>query len=132
MNDTGYSGPPGSLPNPPQDGRSRSGHGAISTPQPARPGPGPAGAYLPSPGSGPAGLPGPGRPAPYGQGRRLFYGILWTGWTVLLGLGGLFALPHGSTFLGGLLALALAVITGRYAYRIWTWQAKRLVFFIIW
>jgi len=38
----------------------------------------------------------------------------------------------GSTVLSGLIAFALAVITGRYAYRIWTWQAKRLIFFIIW
>lgn len=78
------------------------------------------------------GWPRPANPAPYGHGKRLFYGLLWSGWTLLLGLGGLFALPHGKTFLGGLLALALAALTGRYAYRIWTWQAKRLIFFIIW
>lgn len=109
MSDAGHGGPPGNMPGPPQDGRSRPGHGGIAAPQPAQPG-----------------------PVPYGQGRRLCYGLLWTGWTLLLGVGGLFALPHGSTFLGGLLVLALAVVTGRYAYRIWTWQAKRLVFFIIW
>lgn len=66
------------------------------------------------------------------QGKRLFYGLLWSCWTLLLGLGGLLALPHGNTFMGALLALGLAVLTGRYAYRIWTWQARRLIILIIW
>ncbi len=132
MNDTGQGGLPGSLQNLQQDGRVQPVHGGIAGTQPARPGPGPAGAYVPPAGFKAAALPGPHPQAPYGHGRRLFYGLLWSGWTLLLGLGGLFALPHGRTFLGGLLALGLAVITGRYAYRIWTWQAKRLVFFIIW
>ena len=132
MNDTRNSARPGSPPNPPQGGGYQPGPGGSAAPQPGQFGPGPASAYLSPVGSEGAGRPGTGRPAPYGHGRRLVYGLLWTGWTLLLGLGGLFALPHGGTFLGGLLALGLAVITGRYAYRIWTWQAKRLVFFIIW
>lgn len=66
------------------------------------------------------------------RGKRLFYGLLWTGWTLLLAIAGCSLLLRGSTIFSGLLALALAVITGRYAYRIWTWQAKRLIFFIIW
>ena len=73
-----------------------------------------------------------GLAAPYSEGKRLGYGLLWTGWTLLLGIGGFSLLPHGSTVLSGLIAFALAIITGRYAYRIWTWQAKRLIFFIIW
>ncbi len=75
-----------------------------------------------------------GRPTarPYSEGKRLFYGLLWSGWTLLLAIAGFSLLPHGSTIFSGLLAFALAIITGRYAYRIWTWQAKRLIFFIIW
>ena len=69
---------------------------------------------------------------PYGEGKRLFYGLLWTGWTLLLAIGGCSLLPHGSTVFAGLIAFSLAIITGRYAYRIWTWRAKRLIFFIIW
>jgi hypothetical protein len=74
------------------------------------------------------------RPAarPYSEGKRLFYGLLWTGWTLLLAIAGCSLLPHGSTIFYGLLAFALAIITGRYAYQIWTWQAKHLIFFIIW
>lgn len=70
--------------------------------------------------------------APYSEGKRLGYGLLWTGWTLLLAIAGFSLLPHGSTVFSGLIAFALAIITGRYAYRIWTWQAKRLIFFIIW
>ena len=69
---------------------------------------------------------------PYSESKRFAYGLLWTGWTLLLTIAGFSLLPHGSTVLSGLIAFALAIITGRYAYRIWTWQAKRLIFFIIW
>jgi hypothetical protein len=69
---------------------------------------------------------------PYSEGKRLCYGLLWTGWTLLLTIAGFSLLPHGSTVFSGLIAFALAIITGRYAYRIWTWQARRLIFFIIW
>ena len=73
-----------------------------------------------------------GLPTPYSEGRRLAYGLLWAGWTLLLAMAGISLLPHGSTVFSGLIAFALAIITGRYAYRIWTWQAKRLIFFIMW
>lgn len=73
-----------------------------------------------------------GLATPYSEAKRFGYGLLWTGWTVLLTIAGFSLLPHGSTVLSGLIALALATITGRYAYRIWTWRAKRLIFFIIW
>jgi hypothetical protein len=73
-----------------------------------------------------------GLATPYSEGRRIGYGLLWTGWTLLLAIAGFNLLPHGSTVFSGLIAFALAGITGRYAYRIWTWQAKRLIFFIIW
>jgi hypothetical protein len=72
------------------------------------------------------------RPSPYSEGKRLGYGPLSSGWTLLLVIAGFSLLPHGSTAFSRLLAFALAIITGRYAYRIWTWQAKRLIFFIIW
>lgn len=86
----------------------------------------------------PPGIPGsqgiPGLTAPrqpYSHGRRAAYGVLWAGWTAVLliaGFSGLF----GGQILGGLLALVLAGLAGRYDYRIWTWQARRLLFFIIW
>jgi hypothetical protein len=72
------------------------------------------------------------RNAPYSEVKRLGYGLLWTGWTLLLAIAGVSLLPHESTVFSGLIALALAFITGRYAYRIWTWRAKRLIFFIVW
>jgi hypothetical protein len=68
---------------------------------------------------------------PYSEGKRLFYSLLWSGWTLLLAIAGFSLLLHGSTFYSGPLAFALA-ITGRYAYRTWTWQARRLVLFIMW
>ena len=132
MNDFANTGPPDSPAARARDGGYRPDQGHAAT----QPGAGarPPGAYteIPRATTAASGRPGPGNPAPYGQGKRLFYGLLWSGWTLLLGLGGLFALPHGRTFLGGLLALGLAALAGRYAYRIWTWQAKRLIFFIIW
>jgi hypothetical protein len=73
-----------------------------------------------------------GLATPYSERKRVGYGLLWTGWTLLLAIAGVSLLPHGSTVFSGLIAFALAIITGRYAYRIWTWQAKRLIFFIMW
>ena len=66
----------------------------------------------------------------YGNGRRIAYGSLWVFWTVMLVVVGFSLLSNGSA-LYGLIALALAVLTGRYAWRIWTWQARRLIFLII-
>ncbi|MEV6647207.1 hypothetical protein [Amycolatopsis sp. NPDC051371] len=80
----------------------------------------------------PAG-PVPGQAAevrPYSEGRRVGYGLLWTAWTVVLMIAG-FTMMGQSTVFGGLLALALSALAGRYAWRIWTWQAKRLIFFIV-
>lgn len=70
------------------------------------------------------------RRQPYSDGKRVAYGLLWAGWTVLLTIAG-FAALFGSQILPGLIALALAVLAGRYDYRIWTWRARRLLFFII-
>jgi hypothetical protein len=71
------------------------------------------------------------RGRPYGHGKRTFYGVLWAGWTVLLTVGGFVGL-FGGQVLGGLFALVLAALAGRYDYRIWTWRARRLLFLIIW
>jgi hypothetical protein len=74
-----------------------------------------------------------GAPArlPYSHGRRAGYGLLWAAWTAVLTIGG-FAELFGGQVLGGLLALVLAALAGRYDYRIWTWRARRLLFLIIW
>lgn len=68
--------------------------------------------------------------ARYGASRRAAYGILWAGWTLILGIGSIAALASGQV-LAGLVGLVLAGLAGRYDYRIWTWQAKRLLFLII-
>lgn len=82
----------------------------------------------------PAGVhPGPGPIAarlPYSNNKRVGYGLLWAGWTTVLVIAGFSGL-FGGQILGGLLALALGVLAGRYDYRIWTWRARRLLFFII-
>lgn len=67
---------------------------------------------------------------PYSQGKRAFYGLTWTFWTVALVIGA-FTMFAANMAGQGLLALALAGATAYYAYRIWTWQARRLVFFIV-
>ncbi|MFJ9781480.1 hypothetical protein ACIRSS_17960 [Amycolatopsis sp. NPDC101161] len=80
----------------------------------------------------PAG-PVPGPPTevhPYSQGRRVGYSLLWTAWTVVLAVAGFAMLGHDTVF-GGLISLALSVVTLCYVWRIWTWQAKRLIFFIV-
>jgi hypothetical protein len=71
------------------------------------------------------------RRLPYSNGKRTGYGLLWAGWTLLLTIAGFTGL-FGGQILGGLFALVLAALAGRYDYRIWTWRARRLLFFIIW
>jgi hypothetical protein len=68
---------------------------------------------------------------PYSPGKRAGYGLLWAAWTAVLTIAGFTAL-FGGQILGGLFALALAALAGRYDYRIWTWRARRLLFFLIW
>ncbi len=68
---------------------------------------------------------------PYSQGKRAGYGLLWAAWTAVLTIGG-FAELFGGQILGGLFALVLAALAGRYDYRIWTWRARRLLFLIVW
>jgi hypothetical protein len=68
---------------------------------------------------------------PYSHGKRAGYGLLWAAWTAVLTIGG-FAELFGGQILGGLFAVALAALAGRYDYRIWTWRARRLLFLIVW
>jgi hypothetical protein len=77
------------------------------------------------------GTTGPARRTPYSHGRRVFYGLVWAGWTALLTIAG-FAALFGGQVLTGLLALAAAGVAAHYDYRIWTWRARRLLFLIIW
>lgn len=65
---------------------------------------------------------------PYGQVRRALYGGWWTFVAAILFVGGLAALVSsvGTAFVG----LALGALSGRYAYRIWTWRARSLWFVI--
>lgn len=74
---------------------------------------------------------GSARRTPYSHGRRVFYGLVWAGWTALLTIAG-FAALFGGQVLMGLFALAAAGAAGHYDYRIWTWRARRLLFLIIW
>jgi hypothetical protein len=64
---------------------------------------------------------------PYSPGQRIGYGPLWAFWTIVL----VIAAFSGHGFFATLFCLVLAFFAGRYDYRIWTWQAKRLWFFII-
>jgi hypothetical protein len=72
----------------------------------------------------------PARALPYSHSKRVLYGALWAAWTAALGIGG-FAALFGGQVLAGLVALVLAVVAGRYDYRIWTWQARRLLLLIV-
>jgi hypothetical protein len=97
-------------------------------PHPAVPPPAPA--RLAAPGTVPRPA-GSARRTPYSHGRRIFYGLVWAGWTALLAFAG-FAALFGGQVLAGLFALAAAGVAAHYDYRIWTWQARRLLFLIIW
>lgn len=68
---------------------------------------------------------------PYSDSKRIGYGLLWAAWTIILTIAGFGMLFGGSVF-PGLLSMVLAFFAGHYDYRIWSWQAKRLVFFIVW
>lgn len=80
----------------------------------------------------PAGpVPGPAAAVhPYSEAKRVGYGLLWTAWTLVLTIGGFVLLSNASVF-PGLIGLALGALSASYAWRIWTWQAKRLIFFIV-
>jgi hypothetical protein len=66
----------------------------------------------------------------YGHGKRFFYGMLWLAWSALGLIGGVALLGQGQAA-AGLFGLAFGAVAGIYDYRIWTWQARRLWFLII-
>ena len=77
---------------------------------------------------------GEGLIKPYSQFSRFAYGSWWTFITVVIAIasfGALFAGGGGGVLWGLFIGPALGFLAGRYAYRLWTWQARRLVFFII-
>lgn len=61
----------------------------------------------------------------YGNGRRVFYGGLWSLYTLICAVGTVSWLSQG-LFSAALLGIVLACLMGWYAYRIWTWRARRL------
>ena len=67
---------------------------------------------------------------PYSQFQRVAYGLCWTAISVVLVVGFFVGVATGEA-VGGLVAGLLGLVASRYAYRLWTWQARRLVFFII-
>jgi len=85
----------------------------------------------PAPPPGQQNLFGAAPSLPYSHGKRTVYGLLWAAWTAVLTIAG-FAGLFGGQVVGGLFALVLAALAGRYDYRIWTWRARRLLFLIIW
>lgn len=66
----------------------------------------------------------------YGNGRRVFYGSLWTLYTVILFAAVIGGMSNGSVG-AALLCVVLGCLTGMYAYRIWTWRARRLWLLIL-
>jgi hypothetical protein len=68
--------------------------------------------------------------SPYSRGARIRYGAFWFVITALLGISTVFGLMQGLTW-QSLFVLVLAVFAGRYAWRIWSWQARHLWWFFI-
>ncbi len=73
-----------------------------------------------------------GRPGQrrYSNGRRIFYAGLWAFYTVAL-VCGIFAAAAQGNAGAALLCLLLAAVTGSYAWRIWTYRARRLWLLIL-
>lgn len=61
----------------------------------------------------------------YSDGRRIGYTTLWSFYTLILAMAGLTSLSKGQ-LLPGFAVIALAVLTARYAMRIWTYRARTL------
>ena len=66
---------------------------------------------------------------PYSNGRRIFYGCLWSLYTVLPTIATISGLSTSP--LVSLICVVLMCLTGYYAYRIWMWRARRLWLLII-
>lgn len=61
----------------------------------------------------------------YGNGRRVFYGGLWSLYTLLFAVGTVSCLSKG-LFAAALFGVVLVCLMGMYVYRIWTWRARHL------
>jgi hypothetical protein len=71
-----------------------------------------------------------GRPAARRMStRRIIVGITWAVIALILGVGGFAELSAGITG-GAVLCFVMAVGTGWYDYRVWTFKAKRLWFIV--
>lgn len=71
---------------------------------------------------------------PYSQFSRFAYGSWWafiTAIIVVASFVALFAGGGGGVLWGLFIGPLLGFLSGRYTYRLWTWQARRLVFFIV-
>ena len=69
-------------------------------------------------------------PRPYSYGKRLFYGSWWSFVTLVLAIAALTSIVHLAIW-DTIVALVGVYFLGRYAYRIWNWEAKHLVFLFI-
>lgn len=66
----------------------------------------------------------------YGNGRRVFYGGLWSLYTLVLALACIHFLSVGP-FSAAFFSAVIGLLTSIYAYRIWTWRARHLWILII-
>lgn len=81
------------------------------------------------------------RVRPYSSGKRAMYGIIWaiytlggclSGWHILFG--GYQVSGRGMRLIllaFGVLLLAFGVLAGIYDYKIWTWRARHLWWFVV-
>jgi len=67
---------------------------------------------------------------PYSYASRFWYGIWWSFVAIVCALSAFISMVHLAV-VAAIVAVAGAWFLGNYAIRIWTWQAKHLVFFFI-
>jgi hypothetical protein len=67
---------------------------------------------------------------PYSHFSRAAYGSWWGFITLILTVAFFIGLSQGA-FGAALIVAVLLFLSARYTWRLWTWQASRLVFFII-
>jgi|GEM_PF-4958854 len=67
---------------------------------------------------------------PYSYGKRFFYGSWWSLVATLFAISAFISMVH-LAIVAAIVAVAGAWFLGNYAIRIWTWQAKHLVFLFI-
>lgn len=79
-------------------------------------------------------VPGPSIPPvrpklPYSETKRFGYGFLWSFYTLCMLIATVLAANKSAG--AALLCFVIALICANYAYRVWTFRARRLIFFII-